>query len=67
MPSSAKRCLLAGIDEKLRAKLKEAGLDSKFFEISKVETCKSLRDWARTLESKLTELNFPLPAPTRGA
>ncbi|HAT1974670.1 TPA: hypothetical protein OO122_001212 [Legionella pneumophila] len=65
--SSAKRCLLAGIDEKLRAKLKEAGLDSKFFEIGKVETCKSLRDWARTLESKLTELNFPSPAPSRGA
>lgn len=65
--SSAKRCLLAGIDEKLRAKLKETGLDSKFFEISKVETCKSLRDWARTLDSKLTELNFPSPVPTRGA
>ncbi|HAT6977837.1 TPA: hypothetical protein JAN54_06070 [Legionella pneumophila] len=65
--SSAKRCLLAGIDEKLRSKLKETGLDSKFFEISKVETCKSLRDWARTLDSKLTELNFPSPASTRGA
>ncbi|HIG0327158.1 TPA: hypothetical protein ACX87D_001027 [Legionella pneumophila] len=65
--SSAKRCLLAGIDEKLRAKLKETGLDSKFFEISKVETCKSLRDWARTLDSKLTELNFPSPAHTQGA
>ncbi|MFO2972281.1 hypothetical protein SCO12_12555 [Legionella pneumophila serogroup 10] len=65
--TSAKRCLLAGIDEKLRAKLKETGLDSKFFEISKVETCQSLRNWARTLDSKLTELNFPSPAPTRGA
>ncbi|WBV64523.1 hypothetical protein PGH43_08200 [Legionella pneumophila 130b] len=65
--SSAKRCLLAGIDEKLRAKLKETGLGSKFFEISKVETCKSLRDWARTLDSKLTELNLQSPAPTRGA
>ncbi|HBD9373794.1 TPA: hypothetical protein KLD42_000645 [Legionella pneumophila] len=65
--SSAKRCLLAGIDEKLRAKLIETGLDSKFFEISKIETCKSLRDWARTLDSKLTELNFPSPEPTRGA
>ncbi|HAU1151458.1 TPA: hypothetical protein JBI12_05860 [Legionella pneumophila] len=64
--SSAKRCLLAGINEELRGKLKETGLDNKFFEISKVETCKSLRDWARTLDSKLTELNFPSPEPTRG-
>ncbi len=65
--SSAKRCLIAGIDDNLRAKLKETGLDSKFFEISKIETCQSLRNWARTLESKLTDLNFPPPAPTRGA
>ncbi|HAT2080851.1 TPA: hypothetical protein I8002_000509 [Legionella pneumophila] len=56
--SSAKRCLLAGIDENLRAKLKEIGLDSKFFEISKIETCQSLRNWARKLESKLAELNY---------
>ncbi|GAN23436.1 hypothetical protein lptwr_01323 [Legionella pneumophila] len=56
--SSAKCCLLAGIDDNLRAKLKETGLNSKFFEISKVETCQSLRNWARTLESKLAELNY---------
>lgn len=63
--SSAKRCLLKGIDDNLRAKLKETGLGDKFFQVSKVETCKSLRDWARTLDSKLTELNFPSPGPTR--
>lgn len=63
--SSAKRCILKGIDDNLRAKLKETGLDDKFFRVSKVETCKSLRDWARTLDSKLTELNFPSPGPTR--
>ncbi|HGO6725200.1 TPA: hypothetical protein ACK8S1_003211, partial [Legionella pneumophila] len=65
--SSAKRCLLAGIDDNLRAKLKETGLDSKFFEISKIETCQSLRNWARTLESKLAELNYPSPGRMPGA
>ncbi|HAU0232673.1 TPA: hypothetical protein ACT9K7_003246 [Legionella pneumophila] len=56
--NSAKRCLLAGIDENLRAKLMETGLNSKFFEIRKIETCQSLRKWVMTLENKLNQLNF---------
>lgn len=57
--TSVKRCLLAGIDEPLRAKLMETGLKESFFKLNRIETCKGLRDWARTLEAKLIAINFP--------
>ncbi|KGP64364.1 hypothetical protein EP47_00540 [Legionella norrlandica] len=55
--SSAKRCILKGIDDGLRTKLKEAGLSNKFFKVNRIETCKSLRDWTKTLENQLNKLN----------
>lgn len=57
--SSAKRCLLAGISEPLRKKLMETGLKESFFRVNTVETCNGLKNWAKTLEHKLNELNFP--------
>ena len=56
--SSAKRCLLAGISEPLRKKLIESGLSESFFKVNTVETCSGLKNWTKTLEGKLIELNF---------
>ncbi|ASQ45552.1 hypothetical protein [Legionella clemsonensis] len=62
--SSAKRCILAGINATLREHLKrECGLSDKFFKIKKVETSNSLGEWAIRLQAGLTDLNFPKPKP----
>ncbi|KTD74993.1 hypothetical protein [Legionella waltersii] len=61
--SSVKRCIIAGIDQPLKEKLKETGLTDNFFKVSAIETCKGLRTWTKTLEAKLNELNFEV-SPT---
>ncbi|KTD65536.1 hypothetical protein [Legionella spiritensis] len=62
--SSAKRCLLKGINDELRKKLQEIGLDDRFFRVQKVETCNSFMEWTKTLEKKIQELNYPSTSPT---
>ncbi|CEG58790.1 hypothetical protein [Legionella fallonii] len=55
--ASVKSCLLAGISEPLKKKLREAGVKSSFFTMDTIETCKSLKTWACTLQTALLKLN----------
>lgn len=55
--ASVKSCLLAGISEPLKKKLREAGLKSSFFTVDTIETCQSLKRWTCTLQSTLLKLN----------
>lgn len=59
--TSAKNCLLAGIDNTLKEHLKKVGLPDEFFQLDphKIETLKAFRTWVCQLESGLTKLNFP--------
>ncbi|MCL9684844.1 hypothetical protein [Legionella maioricensis] len=54
--SSAKRCLLAGI-EHLKDDLQENGVPESFFKMKAVETCKGFRTWVKQLEKELIKLN----------
>lgn len=55
--ASVKSCLLAGISEPLKKKLRESGLKSSFFTMDTIETCQSLRKWTCTLQNALLKLN----------